>query len=153
LEALHPDPLEATLRDELAHGLSTSYALALSDRAAASFGQELRHPFLDVRVIEYLLAIPNEQRFYRGLPKPVLRRAMAGTLPALVRERRDKGDFTDYFRRAFWEPHARAVREILQRSTLVEIGVVDGDKVRLALGASDPNVYHLATLTAMELWL
>ncbi len=130
--ALHPDPLESALRDELQHAVSTPYALALSDRTMARFGQESRFPFLDVRVVEYLLAIPNEQRCYRGLPKPVLRRAMAGTLPALVRERGDKAEFTCYLRRGFWEPHAGAVREMLQRSQLEELGIVDGVEIRRA---------------------
>jgi asparagine synthase (glutamine-hydrolysing) len=151
--AVHADPLERALRDDLVHAGSTPYALALCDRVAASFGQECRYPFLDVRVVEYLLAIPNEQRFYRGLPKPVLRRAMAGALPALVRERPDKADFGYYLERGFWEPHAAAVRELLRRSRLEEIGIVDGGKVRRELDATDPDVGGLATLTAMELWL
>ena len=152
-EAIHPDPLERALRDDLAHAMSTPLELASSDRTAARFGQEPRYPFLDVRVVEYLLAIPNEQRFYRGLPKPVLRRAMAGTLPALVRERRDKGDFDPYVRRSFWEPHAGMVRELFRRSMLEEVGVVDGDEVRRALDAGEPPLFYLICLTAMELWL
>jgi asparagine synthetase B (glutamine-hydrolysing) len=152
-EALHPDPIERQMRDNLAHGVSTPHALAFTDRTVARFGQEARYPFLDVRVVDYLMAIPSTQRFYRRLPKPVLRRAMAGTLPALVRERRDKGDFEAFVRKSFWEPHAGAVRALFRRSMLEEIGVVDGDDVRRSLDAGEPPLFYLIGLTSMELWL
>jgi asparagine synthetase B (glutamine-hydrolysing) len=151
----HADPIVSALWDNLVHGLSTSLALALSDRAAARHGQECRYPFFDVRVVEFLLAIPHEQRYHRGLPKPVLRRAMVGTLPALVRERRDKADFACYLRRAFLEAHSAALRELFRRSLLEDGGIVSGDTVRgeLAAGWEGMSELTVSDLVAMELWL
>ena len=67
-------------------------------RHAAAHGVEVRHPFLDRRVVEFVLSIPPEKLFRAGLSKPLLRRSMAGVLPEAVRTRRDKtklGAFLD----------------------------------------------------------
>jgi hypothetical protein len=55
-----------------------------------------RHPFLDRRLVELIVSLPDEQRWSRGQMKFVLRRAMGTRLPALVRERSDhtKSDFS-----------------------------------------------------------
>ncbi|MGH9744572.1 MAG: asparagine synthetase B family protein [Candidatus Acidiferrales bacterium] len=45
---------------------------------------EVRHPFLDLRVVNYLLALPPYPWFYE---KTLLREAMAGRLPESVRRR------------------------------------------------------------------
>ena len=153
--ALHPDPIARMLGDDLVNDLATPFVLAVSDRMAASFGAEYRHPFMDVRVIEYLLAIPNEQRYFRALPKPVLRRAMAGTLPPLVQQRRDKGEFTWYLRRGLLEPYAEAIRGLFDPSHLEDHGIIDGGVVRSALRGSRTDIGDsvLTQLTSMELWI
>ena len=45
---------------------------------------EVRYPFLDLRVVEYLLAIPPFPWFFE---KAVLRKAMAGRVPEAIRLR------------------------------------------------------------------
>jgi len=57
------------------------------DRVAASFGIEPRDPFLDRRLIDFVLALPADQIEHDGWPKIILRRAMAGLLPDAVRWR------------------------------------------------------------------
>jgi asparagine synthase (glutamine-hydrolysing) len=48
------------------------------------FPVEVRHPFLDLRIVDYLLALPPFPWFYQ---KMLLRAAMAGRLPETVRLR------------------------------------------------------------------
>lgn len=57
------------------------------DRIAAQAGVEARDPFLDRRLIEFVLTLPPEQMLKDGWPKIVMRRAMAGLLPDAVRWR------------------------------------------------------------------
>lgn len=57
------------------------------DRTASAYAVEPRDPFMDVRVLEFCLSLPNEQLQSRGWPKLVLRRAMRGLLPDSVRWR------------------------------------------------------------------
>ena len=70
-----------------------SFFLDGSARAAAEAGMELRHPLLDVRLTEFVLAIPEEQRRRGPILKYVLRRALKNELPDVVATRTTKGDF------------------------------------------------------------
>ncbi|ELS05346.1 asparagine synthase (glutamine-hydrolyzing) [Xenococcus sp. PCC 7305] len=56
-------------------------------------GIELRHPFLDRRLIELCLAVPAHLKNEAGMGRGVMRRAMKGILPRQVCQRKDKVDF------------------------------------------------------------
>jgi asparagine synthase (glutamine-hydrolysing) len=64
-----------------------------TNKAAARFGIELRHPFRDRRLMEFCLALPAEQKLHKGLNRMVMRRAMAGIVPDEIMCRGDKVDF------------------------------------------------------------
>jgi asparagine synthase (glutamine-hydrolysing) len=72
----------------------------MTDCRAAEYGLDERHPFLDRRVVEFAVGIPESQRWRGRQTKYVLRRAMT-TLPASVRGRLDKADFTPCVVQAF----------------------------------------------------
>ena len=63
-------------------------ALERYDRVAAGQGVEVRHPLLDRALVELCLALPWRHKVHDGQPKALLRRAMAGVLPASVLARR-----------------------------------------------------------------
>jgi asparagine synthase (glutamine-hydrolysing) len=63
----------------------------LGDPGATRCPVEVRYPFLDLRIVNYLLALPP---FPWAFQKTLLREAMAGRLPETVR-RRPKTPFTD----------------------------------------------------------
>lgn len=67
----------------------------LDERYAAWWGTEVRHPFLDSRLVEFILSIPWERRTRDGERKRILRSAMAGLVPEAIRLRHGKGDWTD----------------------------------------------------------
>lgn len=54
---------------------------------ASRHSLELRHPYRDRRLIEFVLALPAYQLYYRGLYKHILRTAMQGILPESIRTR------------------------------------------------------------------
>jgi asparagine synthase (glutamine-hydrolysing) len=58
------------------------------DPGATKLQLEVRHPFLDVRLVEYLLAIPTRPWCVN---KHLLRRAMSDKLPAAVLNRQKTG--------------------------------------------------------------
>ncbi len=64
--------------------------LRYADRNAAAFSREVRLPFLDHRLVEFLFAIPPEQRLRGTTTKFVLREGLRGVLPEEIRTRRDK---------------------------------------------------------------
>lgn len=62
---------------------------------ADAFGQDLRFPLLDTRLIALLRALPEEELHRDGEPRSLMRRATAGILPETVRLRPDKGPAFD----------------------------------------------------------
>ncbi len=63
------------------------------DRNAAAFSIEGRVPFLDYRLVEYLAALPLDQKIRCGVTKYVLRQAIRGLVPDAIRCRMDKMGF------------------------------------------------------------
>jgi asparagine synthase (glutamine-hydrolysing) len=54
------------------------------DRMGAAAGLEIRAPFCDYRIVEYLYGVPWDYKAYRGLEKGLLRKSMEGLLPQHV---------------------------------------------------------------------
>ena len=73
----------------------------LTERTAAQYGIEERHPLHDRRLIEFALAVPHDQLWRERYPKYILRQALGGSLPVAVRERIIQAEFTCLLRRAF----------------------------------------------------
>jgi asparagine synthase (glutamine-hydrolysing) len=74
-------------------------ALEIADKAAAAFSLEVRHPFLDRRLVEFCLALPTEQKVRSGWTRSIVRRALAECLPPKVQWRRGKSSLAPNFRR------------------------------------------------------
>jgi asparagine synthase (glutamine-hydrolysing) len=58
-----------------------------------AFSLEARLPFLDYRLVEFSFSLPADLKMDKGVTKVVLREAMKGTLPEMVRNRMDKIGF------------------------------------------------------------
>jgi asparagine synthase (glutamine-hydrolysing) len=94
------------------------------DRNAMAHSLEVRHPFLDHRLVDLLVNLPTEYKLRNGWTKYVLRASMT-ELPAEVRWRRDKQGFTTpeetWVRRELRPTIERSFRS----SLLSQIGVLD----------------------------
>lgn len=60
---------------------------------AADYDLSLRFPLIDVRLVEYCLAVPSDQHRRAGLGRRLIRSATSHLLPDAIRLRRDKGKF------------------------------------------------------------
>jgi asparagine synthase (glutamine-hydrolysing) len=128
------------------------------ERSAAAAGIEVRHPFLDRRLFEYILAIPGEQLFRLGCPKSLLRSSMAGILPETVRCRAAKTRFTSFLDFALRDRAAREITEIMKVPRAAGMGMVDGEQLRSVflgflsgdLNSSQGALWHTISL---EIWL
>ncbi|MBL8327845.1 MAG: asparagine synthase (glutamine-hydrolyzing) [Rubrivivax sp.] len=108
-----------------AHTLLSGYLLgAQGDRMAMAHGVELRHPFLDHRLIEWAGRLPPRLKLNGLREKFLLREAMRGRLPEAVRGRVKQPyrapDAASFFN-ARGEP-ADIVRECLSAEALTEAG-------------------------------
>jgi asparagine synthase (glutamine-hydrolysing) len=59
-----------------------------NDRMSMALGLEVRLPFCDYRLMEYVWNIPWEMKMVGGMEKGILRRAFADVLPSDVRKRK-----------------------------------------------------------------
>ena len=65
------------------------------DRMSMAFSREIRLPFLDVRIMDRLLAAPVEYKLNNGWSKYIFRKAMEEMVPSEVIWRRDKRGFVN----------------------------------------------------------
>ena len=63
------------------------------DRNSMAHSIESRVPFLDYRLVEFVLGLPDEYKLSCGITKRVQRAAMSGILPDVIRDRMDKLGF------------------------------------------------------------
>ena len=61
------------------------------DRASMACGLEVRAPFLDVELVEFLARLPTHYLRHRGVSKRLLKRAATGHLPDSIIHRSKKG--------------------------------------------------------------
>ncbi|MDK2122886.1 asparagine synthase (glutamine-hydrolyzing) [Parachitinimonas caeni] len=75
--------------------LRTSVPLQLhwADRDSMAHSIESRIPFLDYRLVEYILGCPDHYKLARGETKYLLREGLRGVLPEKIRTRQDKMGF------------------------------------------------------------
>ncbi|HEY9188660.1 MAG TPA: asparagine synthase (glutamine-hydrolyzing) [Ignavibacteria bacterium] len=67
--------------------------LRYEDRNSMAFSIEARVPFVDYRVVEFVMSIPITYKIYNGWSKYILRKAMEGILPPEIQWRKDKMGF------------------------------------------------------------
>jgi len=63
------------------------------DRNSMAHSVESRVPFLDYRLVEFVLSLPDDFKIADGITKRVLREGMSGILPDRIRDRMDKLGF------------------------------------------------------------
>lgn len=117
---------------------------------------EVRHPYLDRRLVEFALAVPVERSVRPGQTRMLFRDATVGVLPEPIRLRRSKGGPSEAIYRALvrqWHWLAPLLRDPL----VAQHGLVDRDQLAAALTrARHGLVTHEGQLTsvlALELWL
>lgn len=124
-------------------------------RVAARHGIQPLHPFLDRRCLGLFINLPDHQRLHDGWTKAVLRRAMAGRLPARVLQRQDKQHLGWAQTQALLQRHRAVVVERLHAQQERLRGYVSPEAIRQALAtpaeaAVDADewslLFNLATL-------
>jgi asparagine synthase (glutamine-hydrolysing) len=127
------------------------------DRLATCQGMAFRHPWLDKRLVEFVMAVPTDQTIRGGLRKIVLRNAMQGILPEKVRTRRDKAYPSALFRRGLQKRARARVEGLLNHTRMAEAGWVLEEPLRqhyarYVAGELDTGRPLWRAIT-LELWL
>jgi len=144
--------------DALTYGWNTNVALPASECFSSFFGIEDRHPFFDRRLVEFLLAVPEEQRWQGAWTKTILRRAMRGILPESIRNRQTKAEFSCILDREFKDRQANQLCELFRAPALGRLGIINDERLRqvIAAGSQAPlsadDRVDWETIVWLELW-
>ena len=112
------------------------FMLDRKDRASMMTGFEVRVPFCDYRLVEYLWNIPFEMKNIDDIEKGILRRAFEGYLPDDVRNRR-KSAYPSTKDDAYLEGVQKWMISILDNPASPILELIDVDAVRkIAEGTS-----------------
>jgi asparagine synthase (glutamine-hydrolysing) len=129
------------------------------DQLTLGHGLESRHPFLYRPLVEFASRLPPQLCARPHARKWVLREAMNGILPALVRTRVGKGGSSDIGHRSFAESRA-LFAPLVRDPILADLGLVDGRRLREAWDraatvwqTSDPVQSDMLRTLSIEAWL
>lgn len=126
--------------------------LVKTDRAAMACGLELRSPFLDVNVSDFVLKLPSSFKFHSGRSKIILRQAFEGSWPESIRSRPKQGfgvPVQDWLRKpSIQELRAQYLRN--ERNILVE-GL--NFKAKTIQEIDSKSDYKTWILLVLSIWL
>jgi len=142
-------PLEANLHFEIAVRLP-NWVLHMGDRVSAANGLELRFPYLDDRVVDVMLGLPERDRLLWLDDKHILRRVHARRLPRYVTQRSKQPLYTPVFdwMRGFpdhpefgryWSP------EVFARHQLFDVGAAEALLRRLQAGKFEDAMSRMSS--------
>jgi len=131
-----------------------SNALSLGDKVSMGVGVETRLPFLDVRLIEQVMALRTKVPDHRLGQKAWLRAALKGVLPDEVLKRPKAG-----FQPPVWEWLSGVIKaygSVLRNGVLVSEGIIDGARIEGAirhfLSQGWPGLFFAYKLVLLECW-
>jgi len=139
--------------------LSIPMLLHYEDRMSMSHGSEVRVPFLDYRIVEWLAKVPVNYKLAGGWTKRILRDAIEELVPESIRWRRDKRGFNLPEREWFRGPCAPQVMRIIDEGMICEsLGLVNAELFKSAFqkfvkdgtGLSYKKIFSICSL---EEWL
>lgn len=132
------DPLKAKRREMFYLNLNwfMSTLLDRKDRMSMATGLEVRVPFCDHRLVEYVWNIPWEMKTVDGRAKGILRRALQGLLPHDVLERH-KSPYPKTHNPAYTEAVRSALQKILEDPASPLLQVINVPFIRKIMESSE----------------
>ncbi len=133
------------------------YLLDVERRLALRSGVEVRYPYRDARVVEFVFSLPPGYRTTEGQVKYLFKEAMDGRLPDAILDQSESASFDPLVAKGLKREERETVAAILDDSALVAQGIVDEDgleDVRNAYVSGDePYPNQLWRVLSAELWL
>ena len=125
------------------------------DRASMAVGLEVRAPFLDAELVEFLAMLPGRYKYGRGTTKRLLKAAAAGRLPGSILDRPKKG-FGIPIARWLRGPLSGLLDRLLDPSRLRSQGIFRAEAVDRLVSEHRAGLRDhrkpLWTLLAFQLW-
>ena len=119
------------------------------DRMSMYSGLEVRVPFCDYRLVEYLYNVPWAMKDYEGYEKGLLRKAMEGYLPTEVLWRK-KSPYPKTHNPHYLQAVRARLKTILQASTSPIFAFVDKQALKSLLTADNPTPWYGQLMTTPQ---
>lgn len=117
---------------------------------------EVSYPFLHRPLVEFLQAIPFEQRVRPGETRTLMRRSLPGLLPEKTLRRQSKGNPTEAFFRAVIREFSW-LSQMFEEPRVCSYGYIDEPKFKAELNKArmgcEVNTSLLARIIPLEIWL
>ncbi|MFB6144042.1 MAG: asparagine synthetase B [Candidatus Nanohaloarchaea archaeon] len=123
---------------------------------ARRHGLDVRHPFLDSRVIELALSLPPEHLFKAGKEKHLFRESFKDLLPDAILNQRKTAVFDDLLTKGIFKEEKETVGKLFERPEISNISFVDGGQLRdyLSTRFDEENAsLRFWKLLTVEIWL
>jgi hypothetical protein len=107
------------------HAGITAARLRTYDQWGAYLGLEHRLPYLDRRLVDFMLQVPVPLLARQGISRYLVRAALNGILPDEIRQRTSKAQFSHLHRLGLLEKEAANIRALLPDARLVQQQLID----------------------------
>jgi asparagine synthase (glutamine-hydrolysing) len=152
--------VRGVLNNDLYHAFGISPLPALlhaDDRSSMAHSIETRSPFLDYRLVEFAFSMPADFKIHDGVTKYVLRKAMRGTVPDMLLDRKDKMGFPTPIRTWMQGELKHEVEDILNSRAFLKRPYFDHKKLKQLEGAGrlngEENLFTVWNWVNLELWM
>jgi asparagine synthase (glutamine-hydrolysing) len=142
--------ISKTLFDDF-HYYSLPVNLRDFDRASMQHSIEIRMPFMDYRLVNYMFSLPEESKIGNGYTKCIIRDAMKGIVPEPIRTRTLKIGIGSPIAEWTGGPLKEFISDSVHSKKLQDIGIFNTDKIRNSV---DSNYKHTNwnTVNASKTW-
>ena len=128
------------------------------DRMSMAFSREIRLPFLDYRLVELALSLPNAMKMKDGWTKWILRKVFAGRLPDAITWRKDKKGFTTPQEKWFRDELKTEIDMLFNEDLLVEkYDLMEKEKIQQFYQEflTDEKIWYkeVFNIISIEIWL
>ena len=128
--------------------------LHYADRNSMAYGCEVRLPFLQHHLVEFIFSLPSNFKIKNGRTKWLLRKAMNDLLPEKIAWRKDKIGFEPpqaiWMQEATMQGYIRAAKEKLVSAGILKQQMID--KKMQSLDAYAPDNFEWRYLVAAQLF-
>lgn len=167
VEILDTDSFDTAEKRKISYLTITWFMQTLlerADRMSMANGFEVRVPFCDYRLAEYMYNVPWEMKAYRGREKGLLRHIMKGVLPNEIVDRK-KSPYPKTFNptylaavkgmlRGIMKDSSRPINSLLNRDFILDILNTDGKAFsRPWFGQLMTGPQLMAYLCQVDMWL
>ena len=167
VEILDTDSFDTAEKRKISYLTITWFMQTLlerADRMSMANGFEVRVPFCDYRLAEYMYNVPWEMKAYRGREKGLLRHIMKGVLPDKIVDRK-KSPYPKTFNptylatvkgmlKGIMKDSSRPINSLLNRDFILDILNTDGKAFsRPWFGQLMTGPQLMAYLCQVDMWL